>query len=260
MLLKIREKSRGVFSWLILLAICIPFALWGIQNYVDVGQEKPIATVGERDFFQRDVNRAYAQFSQNLQERNIDEQILRKQALEKLISDEVLLQHVQEQKLIVNDATTRKYIASLDYFKTDGKFDNKRYKTLLTTQSMTSIDFASRIQKALVMEQFQRSIVDSGFATTYDIENFFKIQNQQRSIEILTVPLVQVTDKPTEQEITDYYQQNQDDYKPIDIVHRIAPRPLLIVGVEGDAVTPTDHAVRLYNAAGVPKKLIMPES
>ncbi len=47
------------------------------------------------------------------------------------------------------------------------------------------------------------------------------------------------------------------DYKPIDIVHRIAPRPLLIVGVEGDAVTPTDHATRLYNAAGVPKKLIM---
>ena len=99
MLLKIREKSKGAFSWFIMLAICIPFALWGIQDYFGTGQEKPIATVGEREFFQIDVNRAYAQFSQNLQGRNIDEQVLRKQALEKLISDEVLLQHVQEQKL-----------------------------------------------------------------------------------------------------------------------------------------------------------------
>ena len=41
MLLKIREKSQGVFSWFILLMICVPFALWGIQNYLDVGEESP---------------------------------------------------------------------------------------------------------------------------------------------------------------------------------------------------------------------------
>jgi dipeptidyl aminopeptidase/acylaminoacyl peptidase len=46
-------------------------------------------------------------------------------------------------------------------------------------------------------------------------------------------------------------------YKPVDVAHRIAPRALMIIGVEGDAVTPTDHAVRLYEAAGSPKKLIM---
>ena len=46
-------------------------------------------------------------------------------------------------------------------------------------------------------------------------------------------------------------------YKPIDVVDRIAPRALLVVGVEGDATTPTDHSVALYEAAGNPKKLIM---
>jgi hypothetical protein len=46
-------------------------------------------------------------------------------------------------------------------------------------------------------------------------------------------------------------------YKPIDVVDRIAPRPLLIVAVEGDTVTPTDHATALYERARAPKRLVM---
>ena len=46
-------------------------------------------------------------------------------------------------------------------------------------------------------------------------------------------------------------------YRPIDVVGNIAPRGLMLVAVEGDDVTPTDHATRLFEAAGSPKKLIM---
>ena len=46
-------------------------------------------------------------------------------------------------------------------------------------------------------------------------------------------------------------------YRPIDVVASIAPRGLMIIGVENDAVTPTDHAVSLYEAAGQPKRLII---
>jgi len=46
-------------------------------------------------------------------------------------------------------------------------------------------------------------------------------------------------------------------YKPIDVVASIAPRALMIVAVEGDAVTPTDHAIDLYERAAAPKRLIM---
>ena len=46
-------------------------------------------------------------------------------------------------------------------------------------------------------------------------------------------------------------------YKPIEVVGGIADAPLLIVGVEDDPVTPTDHAVALYERARPPKKLLM---
>jgi dipeptidyl aminopeptidase/acylaminoacyl peptidase len=46
-------------------------------------------------------------------------------------------------------------------------------------------------------------------------------------------------------------------YRPIDVAHKVSPAGLLVIGVEDDAVTPTDHSVALYEAAVAPKKLIM---
>ncbi len=46
-------------------------------------------------------------------------------------------------------------------------------------------------------------------------------------------------------------------YRPIDVVERIAPRGLLLIAVEDDATTPTDHAWALYERAGRPKRLII---
>jgi uncharacterized protein len=46
------------------------------------------------------------------------------------------------------------------------------------------------------------------------------------------------------------------EYKPIDAATGLTT-PLLVIGVEKDATTPTDHAEALYHAAAGPKELIM---
>jgi len=218
MLLKIREKSQGVFAWVILLLICVPFALWGIQNYVGGGSESAIASVGDKEFFQQDLNRAYTQYSQSLQGVNFDENEIKKQALEKLIKDEVLLQYVESEGLVVTDKAARDFIKGLEYFQTDGKFNNKQYKALLATQRMSPAEFVGKIKKALVMEQFQRSVVESGFATEHNIEGFFKIQNQKRDVEVVSVAIEKIEGQPAEEEINSYYQQNQSSYLTVEQV------------------------------------------
>ncbi|HLE78867.1 MAG TPA: alpha/beta fold hydrolase [Candidatus Limnocylindrales bacterium] len=47
------------------------------------------------------------------------------------------------------------------------------------------------------------------------------------------------------------------EYRPIDVVDRIAPRAAMFICVENDAVTPEDHAFRLYERAGGPKRLVV---
>lgn len=213
MLTKIREKAQGAFAWGILILICVPFALWGINNYLDTGKEAPVASVGDKDFYQRDVSKAYEQYSQNLKGLNIDEPTLKAQALDKLIKDEVLLQYVRTEGLVTADDTAREFIKSLPYFQIDGKFSDKQYKTMLGSQRMSSAEFVSRIKNALIMEQFQRSVIDSSFATNYDAEQFFKIQNQRRDADYLIVAVTKSSEQPTSEAISAYYQQHQDLYR-----------------------------------------------
>jgi peptidyl-prolyl cis-trans isomerase D len=213
MLLEIREKVQGVFASIILVLICVLFGLWGIQNYLGGGKEAPVVTVGDRDFFQNDVNQAYQQYAQNLAGMKFDEETLRKQALEKLVRDEVLLQYVQDENLLVSDETAKEFIKTLEYFQKDGKFDKGQYQALLGSQGMSSDEFVNRIKKALLMEQFQRALVDSSFVTPAEVAGFFKIQNQKRDLEYLTVPLATISQAPSDDEISAYYQQHQDAYQ-----------------------------------------------
>ena len=46
------------------------------------------------------------------------------------------------------------------------------------------------------------------------------------------------------------------DYRPLDAAQTLTT-PLLVVGIEGDATTPTDHAEAIYEAAQGPKRLVM---
>jgi peptidyl-prolyl cis-trans isomerase D len=178
-----------------------------LQNYTDGGQESAVVIVGDKEFVQRDVNQAYAQFKQQYADVQIPEEILRTQAIEKLIRDELLLQHVTAEKLIISDETVRVFIASLQYFQRDGKFDKKQYESMLGQQGMSSAQFVNRIRKALLMEQFQKAVTETSFVSEQSIERFFKIQNQTRDIEYLTLKLQAVTTVPTAEEINAYYLQ-----------------------------------------------------
>lgn len=213
MLTKIREKAHGIFAQVMLIGICVLFGLWGINNYTDSSKEAAVASVGDKDFYRQDVNKAYEQYSQQFQGMGIDEQSLKNQALEKLISDEVLLQYVRKQGLVATDNTTRDFIKTLPYFQVNGKFNDAQYKAVLNSQRMTSADFVNRIKNALIMEQLQGGIINSSFATDYDVESFFKIQNQLRDVDTITVTIPTLTEQPSDADISNYYQQHQEKFQ-----------------------------------------------
>ncbi len=213
MLEVIREKVHGVFASVVLVFICVLFGLWGIQNYMGGGKEAPLVSVGGRDFFQNDVNKAYQQFAQNMAGMKLDEESLRKQAMGKLVKDEVLLQYVQKQDLTITDDTAKDFIKTLEYFQKDGKFDKGQYQTLLGSQGLSSDEFVLRIKKALLMDQFQRAVVDSSFATAPEVEAFFKIENEKRDVEFVILPLTPAADKPSEEQVSAYYQQHVDAFQ-----------------------------------------------
>jgi alpha-beta hydrolase superfamily lysophospholipase len=47
------------------------------------------------------------------------------------------------------------------------------------------------------------------------------------------------------------------DFRPNDVVGKIAPRPLMLFHAANDSVTPTDQSLELFRHAGQPTDLIL---
>lgn len=214
MLQAIRERAQGILAWVILILITVPFALWGIQNYLGGGRERPVAVIGDQELFQRDVSRAYEQLAQSMVGfAGVDEAALRRQALDNLIREAVLSQEVENAGLVITDETVRSFIRSLNYFQADGNFDNKQYQAVLASQGMSSAQFMAKVRRARQMEQYRGGIVNTSFATPYDVDHFFRLQNQEREIQYVVVPLKETEAAVPEAEIESYYQAHNADYK-----------------------------------------------
>jgi peptidyl-prolyl cis-trans isomerase D len=214
MLQAIRDRAQGIFAWVMLVLIGVPFALWGIQNYFDSGKEQPVAVIGDHSIYERDVNRTYEQDLANLVGlAQFDEKQLKREALEKLIREEILAQTAEEKNLAVSDTDVREFIQTLPYFQTEGKFDKEKYKIMLSSQGMNPTDFVYQVRRALVMEQFQRGVLDTAFVTPKQIETLLRLKNQERDIEYLTLPPKKSDRAFSDAEIEDFYKKNITDFQ-----------------------------------------------
>lgn len=214
MLQFIRERAHGFFAWVMLIVIGVPFALWGIQNYIDTGSEQPAAVVGDHEIFDKDVNRAYEQTLAGLVGvADYDEKQVRQEALEKLVRDELIYDAAENESLTISDDDIRGYVQSMPYFQTDGKFDKEKYRSLLSAQNMTPNQFAAQIRKALLMEQFQNGVVESAFVTPDQVDLLMRLRNQERLVEYVKIPLKPVEKEFPDAEIETYYNDHIQEFQ-----------------------------------------------
>lgn len=215
MLQTIRERSQGLLAWIILILICIPFLLWGVQNYFQGGQESPLAVVGNQEIFQRDVAQLYEQNKQRLgaAAAQIPESRLKRMALENLINESVVEQAVNDRELTITDASIREYIQSIPGFQTDNKFDKEKYKLVLSSQRMSPGLLKQRVKKSLLMEQYSQSIAGSGFVIDQEFDQFLQLQRQQREVEYMVVSVDEASIEVTQAQIEEHYQAHEAAYQ-----------------------------------------------
>ena len=214
MLQAIRERAQGIVAWVMLIVVGVPFMLWGIQNYIDTGKEKPAAVVGDREIFDRDVTRAYEQSLNNLVGlEDYDEKALRKEALERLIRDEVISQSAEERKLTVADVEARSLIQTLPYFQTQGQFDKEKYRIMLAAQNMTPAQFVGQIKRGLRNEQLQQGVMESAFVTKGELETLMRLKNQTRDVRYVKVAVGKSDKVFSDEEVTAFYDAHISEFR-----------------------------------------------
>jgi len=214
MLQAIRDRAHGIMAWVMLIVIGVPFTLWGIQNYLDSAKERPAAVVGDREIFDREVSRAYEQSLANLVGlAEVNEKQLKHDTLERLIRDEVILHAAESRKFAISDEDVRGFVQMLPYFQTDGKFDKDKYQGMLSAQGMAPTQFIAQVKRALLLEQFQRGLVDSSFVARDQIQTLIRLKNEEREIEYINIPVKSGDRAYSDAEISTYYQEHLPDFQ-----------------------------------------------
>lgn len=219
MLQAIREGAQGFFSWIILILITVPFALWGVNNYFGDGKELAAVTVNGKEFLQSDVRRAVQplqeRFNEALQAGLVSEEELKKQAIDGLVLQELQQQEASQRKMTVSDAVVRQNIKGIEVFQTDKAFDKKRYENLLSARGLSSRGFSEQVRNSKVIEQLQKAVSDSAFLSDRAVSEFYRLRNQERKLSYFVVPAEVGTEAApvSEEEIASYYQTHTSQFQ-----------------------------------------------
>ncbi|MBK1693761.1 peptidylprolyl isomerase [Chromatium weissei] len=190
MLQTIRTRTQGWVAWVIVALISIPFALWGIQSYLDVGGESIAATVNGIEISNRDLDQRVQEARMKLRERlgarddlaAFNDQRLRTEVLNNLIQDLLLRDVTQQLGLRVSDQDVQLQVLSEPAFQKDGRFEREIYERTLQLQGLTPVQFEAQVRQQMTGTQLIRAIADSEFVTRAEFSQYQRLIQQQREL------------------------------------------------------------------------------
>ena len=154
------------------------------------------------------------QLGGNLTEEMIKMFRLRDQALEGLITSELMTQEAKRIKLQVTDEELSKAIVDLPYFKKEGVFDKALYEALLRQNGLSVPQFEAQQRKSMLISKL-RSMVESGVLVTDDeTQELYKFKNTEASVRYATFDPASYGDITVDDAyVTAFYAENGDRYK-----------------------------------------------
>lgn len=219
MLQAIRQRARGWVAWVIVLLISIPFALFGIQEYFGVSADPVVAVVDGTDIRQSELERRLRDFRATMRRMLgdnptlFDDASLHRRVLDGMIDEQVLRQAVADWNMQPTDRQIRELIRSIPAFQHEGVFDAALYRTALARQGMTSAFFEQQVRQDIVLRQFETGWQNSHFVTEQKLNDFVRLEAQQRAIRYARIPLRSPRlASVTGEQVNTYYQQHLDDY------------------------------------------------
>ncbi|QEP44576.1 peptidylprolyl isomerase [Ectothiorhodospiraceae bacterium BW-2] len=219
----IRNRAQSWIAWVIVGLIIIPFALFGLNQYMGGGKDLPAATVNGSEITKRQLESAYYRQRTRLQEmfggelpaNLFSEQAMKQQILQRLIEDEIVLQQAAKQQMRIGAVQLAQEIRAIELFHNEGQFDPQQYETLLARQGMSPAYFEGQMAQDMLQQQFRNSIHASAFITPTEAAAYYQLQHQQRDVGYLLLQPQSYLEQTevAEADIEAFYQQNLPTYR-----------------------------------------------
>ena len=222
MLQAINDRAKGILGWVIIAFISVPFALWGIQEYLGNDVAGYVAKVNDSEITARDYDEALSRQRERLKSMlggelpdspAFDSQ-MKNQVLEQLVSSRVLETSSLKAGFRISDDLLASKIKTMKPFLQDGKFMTATYEQLLRSQGMSVSEFEYLMRRDLLTQQLQNGVIRSSIVGKSTLELVHRLENQSRDISYLLIKQASYNDSVsfTDDEVQQYYSQNQDRY------------------------------------------------
>ncbi len=222
MLETFREHSKGWLAKLILALITIPFALWGIDSYLQgAGSNVAVATVNGKSITVQEYGNAMQDMRNQLQASGktdpalLDTPAVKQSVLNKLILNHLVGAEVRQEKFSISDEQLGKYIMSLPEFHQDGKFSQELYDSILSQNQLTPSQFEGRMRADLLSQMVRQSIASTAAVPRAVSDNILRVEHQQREVSVADINandfLAQT--KVDGAQIQAYYDKNKEKFR-----------------------------------------------
>ena len=220
MLSAIRNKSKGWVAYLIVGLITVPFALFGIQDYVSRSANNSIATVDGEDI---DINIYYQEL--NTQQRNLQQQLgaaysqeiddaIKQSLIDSMINEKLIENYANSLNIVTLDDEVKSVIELNQAFSVDGEFSQGRYTQLLSLNNYTPAGYELAQSKSLTREQIKRNLSGSAFMSSIQIDQLNDLASQQREVSYIALNTNNYLDQVSvsKDQISDYFNENRSKF------------------------------------------------
>ena len=220
MLQFIRDNATGWIAWGIVILICIPFALWGIHQYVTPQGSVAVAAVEGTEIGYYDFQRSYARRRQELQATfgpgfagMFDDDRLRREVLERMVDSEVVVNSGVAAGMRVGDALLARSIQSQDAFRSGDAFSQGLYESWLRSQGYSPGGFEENFRRSVLEQQIVLGISGSDFVSENGLRDAVRIRLQKRAFSLLTLPAADFeSPEPADSEIAAHFERHRAEY------------------------------------------------
>ena len=216
----VQEKKR--FVYIILVLMVLPFAFFGVDSYRHSGNVESPATVNGVKVSGQELETSLRQQQEQLRQRmgaNFDPAMfntpeMKRAVLDNLVAQTLLVDRAKAYGLTVTDQQIAQLIGGIEAFQEGGKFDKKRYETVLSKNSLSPLMYEGRVRDELLRQQLNEAYAQSGYASNILAEKVIRLNEQKRVISFASVPLQTLIAeaKVDSGTIKKYYEENAKEF------------------------------------------------
>ena len=239
MLQALRDKTSGWIAIVIVAILAVPFAFFGMEQYLFqsganyaakveappkwwrsapswwpasmVWQSEEVSPEEFRNAFEQARQQRREMEGEQFDARAFESAQNKREVLEGLIDQAVLRLAATRSGIAVGDRQVIEMIQEIPAFQVDGRFDAQRYQMALRSQNppQTPASFQELVREGLQQGVIPTQVAQSAFVTASETQRMLRLLGERRDISFIVLPPPEAdTAAVTAEEIQAWYQAN----------------------------------------------------